>query len=488
MQRIITLIVLIISQVSLFIADPGVTKHALIIAIGDYPEVTGWADISSTNDIELIQGALSKQGFTNFQILRDSQASKALIIKAFNDLKASVRKNDIVVVHFSSHGQQILDIDKDEIDGLDEAIVAYGAPMRYDQGYSGENHLRDEELGALLDDVRLQLGPNGDMLVLLDACHSGTGTRGDAKVRGGAPPFAPRGFQPKPDDNQLGIFEESKVQTRGGEDLLSPMVVISAARAEELNYEYNNYGSLSVAFNKSLDGIASGYSYRSLFSKIVKEMSVIAPNQTPAMEGDVDRQLFGGRVISQDPYYTLRSLSGDYIQVEGGTLTGLNEGTTIKVYPAGTIKTKGIKPLAKGTIAYSETFRASANLDTVLSGSLHDYWVFVDERTFGDIRVYVNTERIKDRAVRKDINRMIEDYRLTVLSDSADFYLSPIGSKFQLIRTRDGAVHGDLISSQNNYEDFKNAISTYAQGKFLKDLDVSNSQFNIELELIPFVL
>ena len=36
----------------------------------------------------------------------------------------------------------------------------------------------DDELNGALTDVRKKLGPNGHLIVLLDACHSGTGTRG----------------------------------------------------------------------------------------------------------------------------------------------------------------------------------------------------------------------------------------------------------------------------------------------------------------------
>jgi hypothetical protein len=191
MYRILAIIFLTITQISYFMADPGLTKHALIIAIGNYPELSGWKSISSLNDVELIQSALGKQGFTDFTILRDSQASKSNILNAFNALKEKLRKGDILVVHFASHGQQILDDDGDEIDGFDEAIVAFGAPMRYDKAYEGENHLRDEELGEQLDEIRVRLGKEGDVMVLIDACHSGTGTRGEGVVRGGAPPFAP---------------------------------------------------------------------------------------------------------------------------------------------------------------------------------------------------------------------------------------------------------------------------------------------------------
>ena len=84
------------------------TKHALIVAIGDYKY---WEDISSTNDVPYIKNALLKQQFTaaNINILTDAKATKAGIENGFKSLIAKVRPGDIVLVHFSSHGEQIED-------------------------------------------------------------------------------------------------------------------------------------------------------------------------------------------------------------------------------------------------------------------------------------------------------------------------------------------------------------------------------------------
>ena len=77
------------------------TKYALIIAISnyDYP-ATGWAKLSSHNDIELIETALKKQEFKteNIDIVEDVNA--AGIISAFEklkDIKKKSKNNDVVI-------------------------------------------------------------------------------------------------------------------------------------------------------------------------------------------------------------------------------------------------------------------------------------------------------------------------------------------------------------------------------------------------------
>lgn len=496
MKRLLTLSLILIFQIGVFIAQPTSTKRALIVAIGNYPEVTGWKSISSLNDVGLIQGALSKQGFTDIRTIKDGEATKAGIVKALNELKSRCLPGDIVVVHFSSHGQQIKDDNRDEIDGYDEAIVAYGAPAVYDAGYEGENHLRDEELGEKLDDIRQQIGKDGDVLVLVDACHSGTATRGEGKTRGGVPAFAPPGYKSeKVDKDEVGLFEKNNPASRGNEAAMAPMVVISAARADELNYEYDGYGSLSVAFTRSFENLSSEYSYRSLFSKIVKEMSIIAPKQNPAIEGDVDRKLFGGNVVNQEPYYTLFNIDGDALSIEGGAFTGLNEGTTIKIFESGTIQTKDKQPLATGTITYADAFSCNALLDKALEGKMTDYWVFADERTFGDVGITLSLKNIGDNTLKTNLINFANEFSLTTIGEeNAEFRVIEKTGKIALERVQDGelfkypgrgGVMMELFPIDDNFRTLKNVISNYAQGKFLKNLEIGNPDYNVELSLIP---
>ncbi len=496
MKRILTLSLILVFQVGVFIAKPTLVKHALIVAIGDYPEYTNWKDISSTNDVALIKGALSKQGFSDFDVLENENATKADIIKAFNDLKSRCNPGDIVVVHFSSHGQQIMDDNKDELDGYDEAIVAYGAPAYYDEAYNGENHLRDEELGKKLDDIRQQIGKSGDLLVLIDACHSGTGTRGGV-ARGGVPALAPPGYDPaKGNSKEIGMFEKNRVTSRGG-DNMSPMVVISAARANELNYEFDGYGSLSVAFSRSFENLNSKYSYRSLFSKIVKEMSVIAPKQTPALEGDVDRLLFGGKVVIQESYYEVTNLDADAMSIDGGAFTGLNEETVIKVYPAGTMQTKGKEPITTGTIVYTEAFSCNAILDEELEGKATDYWVFAEERSFGDLSIALNLEKIEDKSLKANLKKFVEGNNLVSLSsENAEFNVVEKDGKIALERTQDGdffkyrskGISTKIFPVDDGFRTLKKRMSNYAQGKFLKSLEINNPEYNVELQLVPVLV
>ena len=124
------------------------TKKALIIAISEYPESSGWKSINCYADVKYLKKALNVSGFDeeNIQLVQDSVATKSGIKSAIIQLTESANKNDIIFIHFSGHGQQILDDNGDESDEYDEAWVPYGAPAYFSESYRGEEHFRDDEL------------------------------------------------------------------------------------------------------------------------------------------------------------------------------------------------------------------------------------------------------------------------------------------------------------------------------------------------------
>ena len=128
-------------------------KKALIIAVGDYPDKSGWNSISSLNDVPLIKDVLLQQKFLekDIKVIQNKQANKAGIIAALRNLLDESKPNDVVVIHYSGHGQQIFDDNGDEADGLDEALVPYDALAKYTTNYKGENHLRDDEIEQIIN-------------------------------------------------------------------------------------------------------------------------------------------------------------------------------------------------------------------------------------------------------------------------------------------------------------------------------------------------
>ena len=220
----------------------GQNRYALLIGIGSYPEESGWNRIHGDNDIHIVMANLIRQGFPceNIDTLINSSATKSNIISALEDLCKNVAKGDVVYIHFSGHGQQISDINGDEDDGFDEAWIPYDARKSYQAGiYEGDKHIIDDELNEIFTAYRVRLGERGKIVVIADACHSGSGSRGldnnnAACVRGTNDRFIiPRG-------------EHNVVKKQNPVEWL----YVAACKSYQTNYEYKApdgfvYGMLS---------------------------------------------------------------------------------------------------------------------------------------------------------------------------------------------------------------------------------------------------
>ena len=235
------------------------TKRALLVGISDYgnamEDPNKWANISGANDIMLLSPLFKEQGF-NVASIVDAHATHAGITKTLKKLVRNSKKGDIVYIHFSMHGQPYEDLNGDEEDGWDEALIPVDAQMSYSEGvYDGKNHLLDDELEVYFNDIRYKLGSNGQLLVILDACHSGTASRGDDDhIRGTRVGFTRSGKDYTPDRTQE-TNDYFTVSTAKGQ---SPVTFIEACRSYQVNREIRNvdtntwYGSLSFYIAQSM--------------------------------------------------------------------------------------------------------------------------------------------------------------------------------------------------------------------------------------------
>ena len=278
--------VIIIFLVTCFFSSEAQTKRALLVGIGEYPAESGWNVIHGDNDVPLIVSALTTKGFGPDKVatLINQQATKKNILSSLKRLTAEAKLNDIIYIHFSTHGQQVTDLDGDEEDGLDEAIIPFDARKAFVKGiYEGKNHLIDDELYKLLSALRAKIGKAGTLVVVIDACHSGDSTRGDDNpndsiiVRGTNEVF------------QMGANRSSFAKSIKKID----WVEISATQPYQNNYEFRlnrmYYGSLSYAIKMILPELTNKDDFVSMFKLIQKkreEMNVSRFPQRPMIEGE----------------------------------------------------------------------------------------------------------------------------------------------------------------------------------------------------------
>ena len=191
-------------------------KRALLIGISHYPQTTKsnpctWTNIHGSNDVRLLRGTLQKQGF-RITTLTNAQATASHIRRALKRLCQQAAKGDMVVIHFSGHGQPFEDLSGDEADGWDEAIVPYDAKKCYSRTYTGRCHIIDDELEHYINNLRTTVGPRGFVYVVLDACHMGGASRDESETdsaacaRGTNVGFSPNGRTYIPRIDRRGHF------------------------------------------------------------------------------------------------------------------------------------------------------------------------------------------------------------------------------------------------------------------------------------------
>ncbi|MBV5304294.1 MAG: caspase family protein [Chlorobium sp.] len=147
-------------------------KKALLVGVNDYAPVgAGGPDLRGcVNDVRDMANTLSVLGIvpsspTTMRILTDSRATRANIMAGLKWLTTGAKAGDVLVFYYSGHGSQMIDVDGDEPDGKDETICPHD--------FATAGMIKDDDLRKAF--TTLPAGVNLD--VILDSCHSGTGTR-----------------------------------------------------------------------------------------------------------------------------------------------------------------------------------------------------------------------------------------------------------------------------------------------------------------------
>jgi hypothetical protein len=345
-------------------------KYAVLVGVNDqeqpsdpYSEITVLK--GPGNDVELMQKLLvDRFGFmadsSHMTTLVGKQATVTAIRKALTtDLlpKLQAHPGSTVIFYYSGHGSQADDIDHDEGDNLDETLVAYDS--RSDSG----SDILDDDIETWLAELQLSAG---HIAVILDSCHSDTGTRNVNVVARRVPP----------NKNNLksatAPVPSSPVTAR---DIFMPrtprITLIAGSRADELSYE----GVLETPMGKrpqgymtaSLYNILSqnpGLTYREAKDLIEGAVVRMSAGQHPQTEGDLNQIVFGGATHPNAVALRVVNASNDgSLNVGGGKLNGLYPGTFLSIYQPNTMKLSGhAGKIADARVEYSSLTTASASI------------------------------------------------------------------------------------------------------------------------------
>jgi len=275
-------------------------RKAFLVGINDYaPLGSGGSDLNGcVNDVKDMASTLLALNVVDalpsqLRICTNGNATKAGILAGLQWLLKGAAKGDLLIFYYSGHGSQVVNTGADtELDGKDEVICPH------DFAYG--NMIKDDDLSTLFK--KLPKGVN--LEVILDCCHSGSGTRdvgcctegnGGVTARFLEPPLDFKFFLDTlpdlPPKRLLGGLGGSK-----GTKELGPVpgmnhVLWAGCRDYQTSAEGNIGGTIrgafTYAFCKTLRKAGLGISRKRLDQLVCAYVAKLGYSQVPRLEGTV---------------------------------------------------------------------------------------------------------------------------------------------------------------------------------------------------------
>ncbi len=419
MTRYLPLILLLFS---LPLAHSQNQTYALLVGVGDYPNSSGWVKLSAKNDLQLLKSCLQdhKVNQRNISTLLDAQVTRNSIISAINTkLLEKVKPGDIAYFHFSGHGQQMPDKNGDEPDGLDEALVPFNSPKYYQKGINeGQYLLTDDDLSIAFNKLRKKLGPNGRLIITLDACHSGSATRGIIKARGTDIIMSENQLISRNSNTDL-IIDNQDLLYNNSE--LAPEIIFNSSSPHQLSYEYSDdtnksFGLFTYAFCKSLSQMSVEDNYKDLHYLIWAFIDSQTRIQTPSAEGRLQEKIFDKRIsIKPNDYIITRKENQDLLTISGGSIHGLTLGSKVNLFDLKNPK----KIIGTGYIDQLLATESDIQLDQPLKSKWLPTWrIGIKELNIQDLILNVKIKNL-DAPTLKLLREKLSKNPLIHLKDSS---------------------------------------------------------------------
>ncbi|MBD0300761.1 MAG: caspase family protein, partial [Tolypothrix sp. T3-bin4] len=316
--------------------------YALLVGIDEYvspvPPLKGCInDITAVK--EYLLGRVANDGYQlHLRTLLNQDATRQAIIDGFRQHLSQAGNEDVAFFYYAGHGSQeeapeefwILEPDR-----LDETLVCY------DSRSVGSWDLADKELAKLIAEVAEK---NPHIVVIMDCCHSGSGTRGDLETET-AVRKAPIDHRKRPlesfilslaEANQLSGSSRSLERNSTGWILpRGKHIFLAACRDIEQAKEYNGDGQSRGAFSyfllDTLRKANGSLSYRDLFKRTNALVRSKVTDQSPQIEatvmGDLEQPFLGGAIASRTFYFTVSYHRDHGWVIDGGTIHGIPQST-----------------------------------------------------------------------------------------------------------------------------------------------------------------
>ncbi|GAA6620337.1 caspase domain-containing protein [Scytonema sp. NUACC26] len=310
--------------------------YALIVGIDEYvspvPPLSG-----CVNDImaikEYLEGRVSQDGYKlHLRTLLNQDATRQAIVEGFQQHLCQASSEDVAFFCYAGHGSQEQAPEEFwvlEPDRLNETLVCYDSrtPKSWD--------LADKELAKL---IALVAAKNPHITIIMDCCHSGSGTR---DTYGEAVRLAPIDRRKRPLDSFIVSLKEAEELSSASRSLegnptgwnfpKGKYIFLAACQDRETAKEYNGSGQQRGAFSyflvDTLKKANGGLSYRDLFKRVNALVRAKVTSQSPQIEAtvlsDLDQPFLRNAIAQRQPYFTVYCDNDRDWVIDGGAVHGI---------------------------------------------------------------------------------------------------------------------------------------------------------------------
>ncbi|WP_375467141.1 caspase domain-containing protein [uncultured Nostoc sp.] len=325
--------------------------YALLVGIDEYLNVSPLQ--GCINDItaikEYLEGRVDTDGYQLYlRTLLNKDATRQAVIDGFRQHLCQASSEDIVFFYYAGHGSQEEAPEEFwiiEPDRLNETLVCY------DSRSPGGWDLADKELAKLIAEIAEK---NPHITIIMDCCHSSSGTRGDIE--------ADTAERKAPIDRRKRPLESFIFSNKDAEQLLTERsltknttswtfprgkhIFLAACRDRETAKEYNGGGQHRGAFSyfllDTLKKANGSLTYRDLFKRTNALIRSKVANQSPQLEAtvldDLEQPFLGGAIAGRKPYLSVSYHKDHGWVVDGGAVHGIpqpsgDETTELALFP-----------------------------------------------------------------------------------------------------------------------------------------------------------
>ena len=259
--------------------------------------------------------------------MKNGEATRQAVIDAFRGHLGQAQKGDVALFYYSGHGSQEQapeEFWKLEPDRLDETLVCV------DSRSPGSWDLADKEIGKLIGEVATK-GPH--VAVILDCCHSGSGTREVETVVRRTPTDLRRrpieSFIVSPAEAEAAASRDvdaGRFASTEGRHVLFAACRVRRGRPRNIAATAGSAGRSRSSSATRLKGAAGVPTYRDLFARASALVASHVENQSPQLEAtrndDLDATFLDGAIQPSPATFTASFREGRW-SINGGATHGI---------------------------------------------------------------------------------------------------------------------------------------------------------------------